>query len=364
MKKKCYSAILLLFTMGCFAQPTDSTYYFNNGVPSYVCQQPDVLSFRLTNKYQFAGMLDPTIVDYVEYFGPGDGIHNVYFSSTATDLDKLAVKTTIETSPYFEKFFAVATKTENFDEPYSERKWMGTDMQISITFKDSQIPLSVVENFADEYGMHVIFAPAFDGGVYVLEVNDNHQVFDYFSPYLTVQIARQMWIDHESMIDKVAPSIRIFAPEDPDDPLYGNQWWMEDGINVECNGGSVGPTAEVGIDLDCAWNYENEFSDGPSYSGDGVVVGVIDFHGVQWSHPDCVDLFHDGWVAFGPDEDGISTVIQIYKDGSDVYGVAWNKAHLQNVSGIIGANIDNGLGSAGVAYGSKIIPCSHTGTTG
>lgn len=364
MKKVSLMASLMLFALFGITQPADSTYYYNNGVAKYVCQQPDVCSFRMVDKSEFTGMFDPSVVDYIEYYGSGDGIHNVYFSATATDLEKEATLTYLQTYPNFEKFFAVATKTSNYSMPYSARRWMATDMQINIIFNDTQTPLADVEAFADEYQMHIVFAPEIDGGVYVLEVDRTHQLFDYYSPTLTLEIARQMWLDHEPLINKVAPSIRIFRADDPNDPLYANQWWAEDGINIECNSGSVGPTTEVSIDLDCAWNYDHEFSDGAVYSGEGIVVGVIDFHGVQWSHPDCEDLFFNGFVAFDDDDgDGVATVIEIFNDGSDVYSVAWNKAHLQNVSGIIGANIDNDLGSAGVAYGSRIIPCLHTGTT-
>ncbi len=351
MKNKILSVIAVFFALSSYAQP-DSVYYFLNGIPNYVTQQPDVCSFRLNDRSEFTGTLDSTVVDHVRYFGSGDGIHNVYFSATATEAEKESILLTLQSSPSFEKFFAVATKTSNYNEPYSERKYMGTDMFINIMFNDPQMSLTDVDSFAASYEMNVIFAPApsLSTKVYILEVKRNHQLFDYYSPYLTIEIARDMWINHESIIDKVAPSIGIAMPHDPSDELYSSQWWAEDGAPTACNG--VSGSTDASIDLDCAWNYEYEFSDGPSYSGDGVVVGVIDFHGIEYTHPDCENLFTKGYYAFDDDGGGAS----VGEFDFDLYLAAWDEAHFQNVSGVIGANIDNEIGSAGVAYGSKITP--------
>lgn len=360
MKTKLLTLILICAPFGVFAQPMDSTFFYLNGVPEYYCQQPDVCSFRLQDKSEYSGTFDPLIVMKVDYMGPEDGIHYVHFTATASTLQKLQVANQIENSTGFEKFFMVATKSDRLNESCNSRYWRGTDMQISIIFKDPEITATTVQNFAASYEMDVIFSPSpnIPNGVYVLEVSKGHKLHPYDSPTLAIDIAREMWENDNTIIDKVTPSFRMFWPDDPNDPLYTDMWWAEDDVlTPTCNGTTGDINAEIG--LDCAWNLNNEFGTGASYTGAGVNVAVIDFDGYQYSHPDCSGMFAPtGYVCPSLSNPFVNTF------NSDFYFPLWFdfRAHGQNVSGIIGARMDNGEGAAGIAPGCTITPCVFKGT--
>lgn len=351
-------AFVNMFAIKSFSQLQDSVSYYLNGVEEWFYQQPDILSFRYTNKSAFTGSFSPSIVDRVEWFGPGDGVNNIYFNSFATLLDKQQVYNWIAADQQFEKFFVVPVRADKVNEPHSENFWMGTDMSLSIVFDDPNISYSDVQTFAANYEVDIAFAPnqSIQGGIYILHIPKTHTVVDYFSPSASLEICVKMWENDSSIIKTLLPSLRMFHPHIPNDPLVGSQWWMRDNVPYSCLDTAILGTAN--IDLECAWNFNHEITDGPSYSGEGIVVGVIDFHGIEISHPDMNGQFLPGWHAFG----GPTSAFPMNQNLAPV-GPQNTKAHLQAVSGIIAAKADNGTGSAGVAYGSNIVPGLMYGTS-
>lgn len=97
--------------------------------------------------------------------------------------------------------------------------------------------------------------------------------------------------------------------------------------------------------IDRAWNLNNEYGLGQSYSGQGVVVGVIDGHGFQYTHPDLQGQLHAGYNSIN------NTTFT-----NDII-VTTNLAHGNNVCGVIVAKLGNNEGVAGVAYNAKVFPC-------
>jgi subtilisin family serine protease len=131
-------------------------------------------------------------------------------------------------------------------------------------------------------------------------------------------------------------TLQSFSIGQPNDPLYSQQWGM------------------LSTKWDSIWQ---EYSDSNPRE---TVVAVIDT-GIDFTHP---DLINSVWT--NPDEipgDGIDNDGNGYVD--DVHG--WNfvsknnnptddHGHGTHVSGIIGAQIQNGIGVAGVAKNVKIMP--------
>jgi subtilisin family serine protease len=108
----------------------------------------------------------------------------------------------------------------------------------------------------------------------------------------------------------------------PDDPLYGDQWHLE-------NTGQGGRTPDVDIDAAGAWAYA---------TGAGQIVAVLD-SGVQVDHPDLSVIAGRDYVD-GDDDPNPST------DASAPHGTG--------VAGIAAAMGDNGVGVAGVAWGADV----------
>ena len=105
----------------------------------------------------------------------------------------------------------------------------------------------------------------------------------------------------------------------PNDPTYPSEWH------------------EAMIRAPAAWDYS---------TGQGVTIAILD-SGVDSTHPDLTNALVPGWNFF----DGNSNT-------SDVYG------HGTKVAGAAAASGNNGVGVAGVAWNSKIMPIRVTDTSG
>jgi len=110
----------------------------------------------------------------------------------------------------------------------------------------------------------------------------------------------------------------------PNDPLLPSQW----SIN---NNGYLGGTVDADMDIDDAWAIA---------TGTGIKVAIID-EGVDLTHPDLQANLLAGYDATGGTTNGGS-------ENNDAHGTA--------CAGIVGAVANNGIGIAGVAYNSKILP--------
>ena len=110
----------------------------------------------------------------------------------------------------------------------------------------------------------------------------------------------------------------------PSDPLFTNQWWLQ-------NTGQFGGTPGIDLNLTKVWE---------DYTGTGVVAGIYD-SGVQYDHPDL--------------EANYDTALHITIDGEvqDAY-VSSGVSHGTNVAGMVAGVADNGLGIASAAYGATM----------
>ncbi len=123
----------------------------------------------------------------------------------------------------------------------------------------------------------------------------------------------------------------------PDDPLFGNQWHLE-------NTGQGGGTAGVDVKAPTAWD---------TASGTGVVISVID-DGLQHTHPDLAANYVPG-------------VSRNYCDANtdDPAPTSSGERHGTAVAGVAAGNGNNALGIAGAAFdaslaGQKLIACGNT----
>ncbi len=126
-------------------------------------------------------------------------------------------------------------------------------------------------------------------------------------------------------------------PHDPrDEPMWDELWHLE-------NTG-VFPLSRPQADVHAvpAWEIT---------SGAGVIIGVID-SGVELDHPD-LDVTEEGWDAY--ERDGLAEPDIANTD---------NPGHGTAVAGVAAAIGDNGIGTAGVAWGARIYPVRMLGGTG
>ncbi|NRB49217.1 MAG: S8 family serine peptidase [Saprospiraceae bacterium] len=123
--------------------------------------------------------------------------------------------------------------------------------------------------------------------------------------------------------------IRLLEPMHTSDPLITDQWALDnDGQNTVLYGGS----AEADMNIYTAW--------ATTTGSASIKVAVLD-EGVDLQHPDLAQNLLPGYDATGQGSLGAA-------NPADAHGTA--------CAGIVAAVGNNGIGIAGVAYHSKVIP--------
>ncbi len=154
-------------------------------------------------------------------------------------------------------------------------------------------------------------------------------------------------------VEFAVPDGIMRAVDVPDDPRYSEQWGLD-------NSGQFGGLEDIDIDAPQAWDITT--------GSDEVVVAVIDT-GIQYNHPDLIDNM---WV--NPGEAGELANNGIDDDGNgyidDVHGIDCAnddgdplddtpQQHGTHVSGILGAQGNNGTQVSGVARNVKIMSLKY-----
>jgi hypothetical protein len=140
----------------------------------------------------------------------------------------------------------------------------------------------------------------------------------------------------------------------PNDPLFGQQWGLNNTGQTVPAPGAVPGTPDADIDAPEAWDITT--------GSDSIVVGVID-SGLNTRHPDLApNVFVNAAEAAGSagvDDDGNGRVDDVNGfDFRNLNGRVSDDAerHGTLVASVIGARGGNALGVAGVAQRVKILP--------
>jgi hypothetical protein len=157
------------------------------------------------------------------------------------------------------------------------------------------------------------------------------------------------------------PARAALSDGHPNDPLFDASP-LPNATNEQWDLASPGGGFDRGISADRAW---------PLTTGAGTTIAAIDV-GFQFDHPDLAGRWwlnpgESGKDRFGRDKatNGIDDDHDGYVDdwrGWDFYGYDNNptsetrNSHGTNVSGVLGAAADNGIGIAGIAPGAQIMP--------
>jgi subtilisin family serine protease len=152
------------------------------------------------------------------------------------------------------------------------------------------------------------------------------------------------------------PNYRRYKEAVPNDPSYSLLYALK-------NAGQSGGTVGADIKAEPAWNITT--------GNRSVVVGVID-EGVDINHP---DLVHNIWTnpaeipGNGIDDDGDGLIDDVHgwdflNDDNSVYDGSAVSVHGTHVSGIIGAEGNNGVGVVGVNWQVTLLPLKFLGDGG
>lgn len=215
--------------------------------------------------------------------------------------------------------------------PLSSRK-LYIDDQVLVGFKTAPTR-SEMERFSQEYNLELAHdASQTDGSVYIFRYRN----FTTTDNSLTVstKIARQ----EKDFVRFAQPNrVNLFEPQSSDDTYIDLAWHIENsGQQVSCS--SIQGEHHADAHISGAWDQ--------GVTGQGMRVGVIDFYGFDYNHPDLQGQLLPGWDCIN----------NAPYDASNFYFTDASQAHGNAVCGVIGAKANNGIGSAGVAYDAKVIP--------
>ncbi len=151
--------------------------------------------------------------------------------------------------------------------------------------------------------------------------------------------------------DSVPPSYLDSAINGPNDPMFGEQWSLE-------NTGQRGGSAKADISALAAWE--------KTKGTDKVVVAVLD-SGVDYTHP---DLVNNMWVRpadvsrYSDDELGTVDDAHGFNAIDDNGDPMDENGHGTHCAGIIGAEGDNSEGIAGINWKVEIMPLKFMNASG
>ncbi len=224
-------------------------------------------------------------------------------------------------------------------------------------FKSGELIIKLNRNTTDQVDLdegrtnpHLIGLPSFDAvssNVNVVSVNRAFkQEFKYaamarglgLDQYITVKVpnatALQELANNYSALDEVELVELNYIAEAhvvPNDPLYGEQWGLNNTGNAkQYNTGNLVGTPGADLNMEAAWDI---------HTGTGsITIAIID-SGVDGTHPDFAGKMVAGYDFFNDDN-----------DPSDDDG------HGTSCAGIAAASGNNGIGVAGVNWGARIMP--------
>ena len=198
----------------------------------------------------------------------------------------------------------------------------GVTNQIFVRLKSFADYTLLTESIKD-YRIETVLVCSFDERTYELTLSKD-------SKKDTMQIANEL---HEiTQFEYVEPNLIHFLELFTVDTYFNQQWGLK---NIGQSGGTTG----VDIKAEQAW--------GITTGSSNIRVAVLDI-GVEKNHPDLVNRIVQGYDATGGNSGGAPTV-----DDS------WS-AHGTACAGIVGAEANNDIGIAGVAYNCRIIPIRVT----
>lgn len=344
MKKIIFLSIVSLITVfQSFAQ--DSLYFYNSdGTKSWWYVQPDVILFKNIDNSSNSILFDTNIVQNIDFWGEEyRKFIELNLNQNTTNIQIQSVLDLIINSNAFEIFAPAITKFPL--ESYTSNKYFKTDDQLLVTFKDPMINDATIQNFMSEYGLDLIHQPSSllnnsKNWTYIFKINNEIDTLfqNFFLANLIfesepdlVKICQPNIYSGESLNCQTVSEMNI-----PNSGIY-RTWgiYNNGGIILNSWNGVVDADADI---CEC-W--------GEGYDGSGIKIGVMDFGGFEYNHPDINNL-QPGYKLY-------TNPIELFSNNT--YANSAN-GHGMAVVGVIGATPNNNnLGAreaVGMAYGSEI----------
>jgi subtilisin family serine protease len=278
-----------------------------------------------------------------------DGFNNIYFNSSASEIDKLNIINIIRSDPNFFKEFDVITKYKETN--YGKNLFLGTTDNIMVQFKDPYITSADINDFMNEYSLSLVWGPEpeLPLGYSYTYLFKNEMETGSRSGSSTIFKAIDIYDNSDDIVQYVFPDVRG-VKSSSSDTYYNNLWHLHNNAGGSCASGSSYP-AYPSAKIDSAWNMFDSLHLGASYSGAGILIANSDLEGFQWQgHPDIETQFINGWDLTTNDT----------LRGNKIRNYTSYDGHGNATSGILAAKGNNNEGVIGVAYNATIYPIYNT----
>jgi len=250
--------------------------------------------------------------------------------------DTWVVKADINTGELYrkgsgKKVIAIAKKAER-GSPENGRT-LFIDDQVLVSFRRT-ISAQELQQFSARYGLTPVSIPKTNkgGSVYIFQ-------YKHFTDSdNSATISARIFEEEKNLIALAQPNrINLFEPQSSNDTYIDLAWHIENGgQQVSCS--SMQGEHHADAHISGAWDM--------GVTGQGMRVGVIDFYGFDYNHPDMQGQMLPGWDCIN----------NAPYDASNFYFTDATQSHGMAVCGVIAAKANNGTGAAGVAYDAKVIP--------
>lgn len=323
---------IVLFTRMAMAQDTIIVQWYADTRPEVWLLHNNITAFAATADRKLPVPSDSDIVSRVEFAKSGRHLLVVYFKPHASRASKSSYIENLKRQGLQKQLLALSKPGAEAGSPFSRLLFI--DDQVLVTFK-ADVSTSYVEAFAEKYNLQLVSQPETvfkDGSVFVFR----YQRFTESDNSAT--LSSKIFEQEKDKVLAVHPNrVNLFEPQSTSDTYIDlARDVANNGQQVTCS--SLQGSHEADAHIAGAWNL--------GYTGDGIKVGVIDFFGFDYNHPDMQGQMLPGWDCINNTD----------YNASNFYFVDATQAHGMAVCGVIAANGNNGTGAAGVAYGARVVP--------
>jgi subtilisin family serine protease len=326
-------SVLFLFGKLTIAGETESVYWYVNGKKVAHPVSKNTIAYKTSgSEFDASALIHDEIIhsETVNQFGK-----NIIKLHVASNYH--ALKNTIEEQLKKHNVGAQPLMVINYVvAPGLPEKEIFFDNQLLVKFSESFITRSAIEQFKAKYNLELIHQPSenlpqYGNYTYIFALRKEQTIQEN-----AATMAAKIFEENAGIIKEVVPNmLNMFEPTGDGSMLSASWHLSNQGQTNFCSvqGQQVCDTRIMDV-----WNL--------GYTGQGIKVGVIDVHGFDFSHPDLIGRFLNGW-------DFINNRALTKENATSVTS---NQSHGMAVAGIIAAKSSQSSGATGVAYNSKIVP--------
>lgn len=322
------------------AQSVDRYWWNFDGVKAQWYSQDDVYAFQTVND---VGISVPANMPGVQSYGQEKewhGLHIVRFLPGIPQSWKEGQINDFRNNPDFECEFDVVTPYPNLD--HTQDKWRIVDHLMLVTFQNPALSTAEIDSFMSRWELVKYSGPPSNlpaQARWPYSFKNIHT--ERCGSRKTIDIVREIMIEDSAMVEFAEPNILNLMIPHSNDPKFGEMWHVKNTAQIISN--HLPGLSDADCDIEEAWN--------KGFTGAGINIAVIDYHGYDTLHEDMRNTYLEGYNA-------VDTTIGVFDVVLD--SLSWSHGHC--VAGVVAANKDNQKGAAGVVPDAKVGAFLTTGS--